>query len=167
VTIFNDDFAEEMQKISSEHGFWVKTMSNVLEQKEMENDTNTIVRRVMSSRASSRQRDPAHTATKGIRELIVATSGPFVKTSIVKKNHDNEQGNIRLFFYRNLRQCAWKSTMKMKNLKYKSPSKVQMHQPKEIPQQQLQTALLSGQQLLQSLRPASPPKNSMPNSSKR
>jgi hypothetical protein len=41
VTIFNDDFAEEMQKILSDHGFWAKTMSNILEQKETENDTNT------------------------------------------------------------------------------------------------------------------------------
>jgi hypothetical protein len=90
-----------MQKISSEHGFWVKTMSNVLEQKEMENDTNTIVGRVMSSRASSRQRDPACAATKGIRKLTVATSGPFVKTSIIGKNHDTKQGNVKLFFYCN------------------------------------------------------------------
>jgi hypothetical protein len=55
----------------------------------------------MSSRASSRQCDPDCTATKGIRELTVATSDPFVQTSIVGKNHDDKQGNIRLFFYCN------------------------------------------------------------------
>ncbi len=99
--IFDNDFAKEMQKISSEHGFWAKTMSNVLKQKETENDTNTTMGRVMSSRASSRQCDPACTVTKEIHELTIATSGPFVETSVIVKNHDNKQGNVRLFFYRN------------------------------------------------------------------
>jgi hypothetical protein len=100
-TIFDEKFAEEMQKISSKHGFWAKTMSNVLKQKETENDTDTIAGRVMSSRASSRQCNPACAATNGIHELTIATSGPFDETSVVGKNHDNKQGKVRLFFYRN------------------------------------------------------------------
>jgi hypothetical protein len=99
--IFDDDFAEEMQKILSEHGIWAKTMSKVLKQKEKENDTNTIVGTVMSSIFSSRQRDPACATSKGICKLTVATSGPFVETSVARKKYDNKQGNIKLFFYCN------------------------------------------------------------------
>jgi hypothetical protein len=36
-TTFDDDFAKEMQKISSKHGFWAKTKSNVINQ--VETDT--------------------------------------------------------------------------------------------------------------------------------
>ena len=38
-TIFDDDFIEEMQMISVEHGFWAKTMVNAHEQYAEDYDT--------------------------------------------------------------------------------------------------------------------------------
>jgi hypothetical protein len=64
---FDDAFMEEMNKILAKHGFWAKTMSDVFEQALLNDDSITIVERMMSSKASSKTRDSTHAATKGIR----------------------------------------------------------------------------------------------------
>ncbi len=46
-TSFDDSFVEEMEKISSEHRFWARTMTDVIEQAKMENYTHTIVGQLM------------------------------------------------------------------------------------------------------------------------
>jgi hypothetical protein len=53
----------------------------------------------MSSKMSVRQGDPARAMTKGICDMTITTSGPFIKTSLVGKKYEVEQASVRLFFY--------------------------------------------------------------------
>jgi hypothetical protein len=80
-TIFHDAFMEEMNKILAEHGFWAKAMSDVFKQALLNEDSVTIVERLMSSKTSSKPCDPTCATTKGIRGATVASSGPFIETS--------------------------------------------------------------------------------------
>ncbi len=50
---FDDAFTDEMCKISTEHGFWAKTMVDVIKQVKLNKDSTTIVERLISSRISS------------------------------------------------------------------------------------------------------------------
>jgi hypothetical protein len=52
-TLLDEAFAEEMTKISDEHGFWAKTMSNIFKQAQLNKDSLTIVERLISSKAPS------------------------------------------------------------------------------------------------------------------
>jgi hypothetical protein len=83
-TTFNDDFAKEMQNISSKHGFWAKSMAKFIDQVETENHTEKVFNKIISSTALSRARDPAFAATKGLRTMTFVSS-PFIETSIVSK----------------------------------------------------------------------------------
>jgi hypothetical protein len=100
-TTFDDAFMEEMNKISAEHGFWAKTMSDIFEQALLNDDSITIAERMMSSKASSKNCDPTHAATKGIRGAAVASLGPFIKTTQAGKKHETKQAIVRSFFRRN------------------------------------------------------------------
>jgi hypothetical protein len=100
-TIFNDAFMEEMNKILAEHGFWAKAMSDVFKQALLNEDSVTTAERLMSSKTSSKARDPTHAATKGIRGATVASLGPFIETSQAGKKHETEQAIVRSFFHRN------------------------------------------------------------------
>jgi hypothetical protein len=94
-TTFDEAFMEEMTKISAEHGFWAKTMSYVFEQALLNKDSLTIAERLMSSKASSKLRNPTRAATKGIRKATVTSSGPFIETSQAGKKHKAEQAIVR------------------------------------------------------------------------
>jgi hypothetical protein len=97
-TIFDDAFMEEMNKILAEHGFWAKTMSDVFEQTLLNEDSVTIAERLMSSKTSSKARNPTRAATKGIRGATVASLGTFIETSHAEKKHETEQAIVRSFF---------------------------------------------------------------------
>jgi hypothetical protein len=43
-SVFNDDFIEDMHKISNKHGFWAKSMANVINQAVTENETDKIIK---------------------------------------------------------------------------------------------------------------------------
>jgi hypothetical protein len=100
-TLFDEAFAEKMTKISAEHGFWAKTMSDLFEQVQLNKDSLTIAERLISSKAPSKACNPMRAATKGIREATIATSGPFIESSLVGKKHEEEQVIVRSFFCRN------------------------------------------------------------------
>jgi hypothetical protein len=100
-TSFDDSFVKEMEKISSKHGFWARTMTDVIEQAETENDNHTIVGRLLSSRGLTRQHDPICTATKGIHEMT-ATASPFIDTTFIGAKHNHEQAEVKRFFHHNL-----------------------------------------------------------------
>jgi hypothetical protein len=100
-TIFDDAFMEEMNKISAEHGFWAKVMSDVFEQALLKEDSVTIAERLMSSKTSSKARNPTRAVTRGIRGATVASLGPFIETSQAGKKHETEQAIVRSFFRRN------------------------------------------------------------------
>jgi hypothetical protein len=83
-TLFDEAFAEEMTKISAD-GFWAKTMSDVFEQAQLNKDSLTIAERLILSKAPSKACNPMRAATKGIREATIATSGPFIESSLGRK----------------------------------------------------------------------------------
>ncbi len=99
-TTFNDNFVEEMQKISSKHGFWAKTMSNVINQVETDNHTEIVFNKIISTAAPSNSRDPACAATKGLRTMTFVTN-PFVELSFDGKSFEDKQVSLKEFFHRN------------------------------------------------------------------
>jgi hypothetical protein len=46
-TTADDDFIDEMQKISGVHGFWAQTMGDVVDQFETDNHTKTVFKRLI------------------------------------------------------------------------------------------------------------------------
>jgi hypothetical protein len=90
-----------MNKISAEHGFWAKTMSDVFEQAILNDDLVNIAERMMSSKATTKNCDPTCAATKGICGATSASSGPFIETTQAGKKHETEQVIVRSFFCRN------------------------------------------------------------------
>jgi hypothetical protein len=98
---FDDAITDEMCKISTKHGFWAKTMVDAIEQVKLNEDSTTIAERLISSIISSRARNHTRAATKGIREAKIATSGPFIKSSLAGRKHKAEQEIIKSFFRRN------------------------------------------------------------------
>jgi hypothetical protein len=89
-TSFDDSFVEEMEKISSKHGFWARTMTDIIKQAKRENDTHTIVGQLMSSQGSTRQCDLVCATTKGNCEMT-ATASPFIDTTLVGTGHNCKQ----------------------------------------------------------------------------
>jgi hypothetical protein len=71
-----------MQKISNEHGFWAKSMADVIDQVITKNETDKIVKRLLSAVAPSKSCDPTCAATKGIQNMILAPFGLFIDTSL-------------------------------------------------------------------------------------
>ena len=47
-TTLDDIIIEEMKSISLEHGFWAQTMSNVVDQHEFDNHTETVLTRMIN-----------------------------------------------------------------------------------------------------------------------
>jgi hypothetical protein len=84
-TILDDDFIEEMQRILSEHGFWVQMMNNVINQFETNNHTEMVLKRLISSVPPSNSCNQARAATKGIRKMAFA-SNPFADVPLLGKN---------------------------------------------------------------------------------
>jgi hypothetical protein len=101
-TVFDDDFINEMEKMSREHGFWARMMSNAIEQAETESDISTIVKSMLDTRTSSHH-DPCRVATKGFRQAFIPTSGPFIEVSSVGQKHEAKQAILRSFFECNRR----------------------------------------------------------------
>lgn len=100
-TISDDDFLEEMKSISDVHGFWATTMTDVIDQFEIDNHTEKVLKRIISSPVISNSRDPARAATKGIRGMTF-TSNPFPDASLLGKNiYDAGQDILREFYRRN------------------------------------------------------------------
>ena len=100
-TTADDDFTDEMKKISDVHGFWAQTMGDVVDQFETDNHTETVFKRLISSTIVSSSRDPARAATKGIRGMTFASS-PFLDASLLGKNsYEADKEKLKAFFHRN------------------------------------------------------------------
>jgi hypothetical protein len=130
-TTFNDDFAKEMQKNSSEHGFGAKSMADVINQVETKNHTEKVFNKIISSAAPPRARDPACAATKGLRTTNFVLS-QFIETSHVGKSFESKQASIKDFSAAIPLRHVWRSMRMMKKMKCKSLSnalvKIQFHQ---------------------------------------
>jgi hypothetical protein len=48
-TVSDDDFLEEMKSILDVHGFWAQTMTDVIDQFEVDNHTKKVLKRIISS----------------------------------------------------------------------------------------------------------------------
>ncbi len=102
-TTLDDKFIEEMKAILSEHGFWAQTMSDVINQHEINNHTEMVLKRMIESVPASSSRDPARAATNGLRGMTFASS-PFVDPSLLSRCNDSFDANqekLREFFRRN------------------------------------------------------------------
>jgi len=100
-TVLDDNFIQEMQAISAEHGFWAKMMVDAHEQYASDYDTSSVVKN-LSSTTSSTRHDPCCAASKGFRDAMHAISGPIVDISRPGKKHKAKQKIVKEFFYRNL-----------------------------------------------------------------
>jgi hypothetical protein len=100
-TTRDDEFDGEMQGISNEHGFWAKTVHDIIKQAKLDNHTDTVFKRMTNSAAISSSRDPACAATKGFRTMTFA-SNPLVNVSLLGKNiFKAAQETMKEFFCRN------------------------------------------------------------------
>ena len=99
-TELDDDFIEEMKKLSPEHGFWAKMMVDAHDQYASDFDTSNVVKNLSATTSSSR-RDPCNAALKGFRKATFAISGPIVVASRPRNKHENKQKIVKEFFYRN------------------------------------------------------------------
>ena len=99
-TELDDDFIDEMQKLSPEHGFWAEMMVDAHEQYASDFDPSQVVKN-LSATTSSTRRDPCNAASKGFREATFALSGPIVIASRPRNKHEREQKIVKDFFYRN------------------------------------------------------------------
>jgi hypothetical protein len=84
-TMLDDDFIDEMKGISNAHGFWAQTMADVIDQFEVNNQTEKVLKRIISSPVISTSGDLARAATKGLRNMTF-TSTPFPDASLLGKN---------------------------------------------------------------------------------
>ncbi len=99
--IIDNDFIDEMKEISEAHGFWAKTMSDAIDQFEVNNHTELVLKRMMKSHPVSTSRDPARAATKNLRDMTF-TSSPFVDVSLLSKNiFTSYQEELSIFFRQN------------------------------------------------------------------
>ena len=99
-TELDDDFIEEMKKLSPEHGFWARMMVDAHDQYASDFDTSDVIKNLSATKSSSR-RDPCNAASKGFRGATFAISGPIVTASRPRNKHENEQKIVKEFFYRN------------------------------------------------------------------
>ncbi len=86
-TMLDENLFKEMKAISSAHGFWAQTMNDVVEQHEVDNHTEKVLKRITSSVPVSSSRDQAHATTKGLRGMIFA-SCPYVDPSLLSRGND-------------------------------------------------------------------------------
>ena len=100
-TELDDDFVDEMNKLSPEHGFWAKMMVDAHEQYSSDFDASQVVKNLLATAASSTRRDPCNAATKGFRDATFTGSGPIVTASRPRNKHEREQKIVKEFFYRN------------------------------------------------------------------
>jgi hypothetical protein len=96
--MLDDDFLDEMIKISPEHGFWAKILVDAFAQEDSDHDTFPIVTNLNNSKATSKGHDPCHAATKGFHDAWPSNSGPAVNPSHVGKSHEVEQAKVKEFF---------------------------------------------------------------------
>ena len=76
-----DEFIEVFGAISAEHGEWAKLIMDQIKQSESDNDHVTNYWRIMEARVLRGERDPARTATAGIRTMVIPTTNPFIETT--------------------------------------------------------------------------------------
>ncbi len=97
----DDDFIDKMKGISNAHGFRAQTMADVINQFEINNQTEKVLKRIISSPVIFTSCDLACAATKGLRKMTF-TSTPFPDASLFGKNsYEADQEKMKAFYHRN------------------------------------------------------------------
>lgn len=102
-TTLDDSFIQEMRAISIEHGFWAQTMNDVVDQHEVDNHTDMVLKRMIESIPPSSSCNRARAATKGLRGMTFL-SNPYVDPSLLNRCSDRfeaDQAQLKEFFRRN------------------------------------------------------------------
>jgi hypothetical protein len=100
-TVFDDTLVNKMKKMSPEHDLWAKYICDVFEQNESGGDTATIAKRIIISKITKKNGNPCRTTTKGIRDIFVPVTAPFIETSSVTKKYPKKQAILCTFFVHN------------------------------------------------------------------
>ena len=123
-TNLDENFIEEMQAISPTHGFWAQTMSDVIDQHEVDNHTVKVLRRMIDTPPPSSSRDPARAATKGLRGMTFVTN-PYVNLSLLNRCSDlfeTDQEKLKEFFRRNPTPARVEDVNEEENIKVFPPA---------------------------------------------
>ncbi len=99
-TMLDDDFIEEMMKLSPEHRFWAKMMADAFIQEDSDHDTTPIIMNLSNSKATSKGRNPCCATTNGFCNAW-PLSEPAVNPSCIGKSHEAEQAKIKELFFPN------------------------------------------------------------------
>jgi hypothetical protein len=110
-----------MHKISNKHGFWTKSMADVINQAVTENETDKIVKKLMSAAVPSKSCNPTRAATKGIKNMTSASSGSFIDTSLIGTSFKAEQAIVKKNSIITRPQFASKLWTMMTSLKLEIP----------------------------------------------
>ena len=127
-TTLDKNFIEEMQAISSAHGFWAQTMSDVVDQHEVDNHTEMVLKRMIESLPPSSSHDPARAATKGLRGMTFV-SNPYVDLLLLNRCSDlfvTDQEKLKEFFVATpLRHASRMLTTKRTSKCFPPPQRLQ------------------------------------------
>jgi hypothetical protein len=98
-TMLDDEFSEEMAKITIENGFWAKMMVDAFEQEDKKFDILPIVNNLNVSKTSYKGHDPCHATTKGFQDAWPSNSSPSINTSCVGRKHGVKQAKMKDFYH--------------------------------------------------------------------
>ena len=99
-TTLDENFIEEMKNISKEHEFWARTMSDAIDQHELNNDMDIVLKKMIDTVPASTSCDPARATTKGLRGMTFAST-PFVDPSLLSRSNESfeaVQERLKAFF---------------------------------------------------------------------
>jgi len=103
----DEDFVEEMTKISVDHGFWAQQMFNALEQYDKDHGTEQVVENLTNmiknepAKRSKKMASASTSATKNFSTVFHAAAGPIVDIVRVGEKHEAEQNEVKSYFMPN------------------------------------------------------------------
>ena len=103
----DEDFINEMEKISVNHGFWARQMYNAFDQHDKDNGTEQVVENLTNLikdepvKGKRKMASAKSSATKNFSTVYRATSGPIVDVSQAGEKHEAEQNVVKSYFMPN------------------------------------------------------------------
>ena len=102
----DEDFVDEMEKISDDHGFWARQMYNAFDQYDKDHGTEQVVENLtnmIKNEPSTRKKklSASDSATKNFSTVSRAAAGPIVDIVRVGEEHEAEQNVVKSYFMPN------------------------------------------------------------------
>jgi hypothetical protein len=103
----DEDFVEEMKKVSDDHGFWAEQMYNAFDQYDKDHGTEQVVENLtnmIKNEPLTRNRkllNASKSATKNFSTVIHAAAGPIIDIVRVGEMHEAEQNVVKSYFMPN------------------------------------------------------------------